>query len=704
MTFYNQEIHNIGKIITFGSLNISLTLRLEKNDIQSLNINIHKIKSPKDLSFIIENENLWERIELSSKNELINTLIHMNRIKRIKNIVAYLIFDKIEFKEDTIKFQKLLDYILLINGIVIYSYPICDSKSNISFNIIYKNKTIKISLYGEEENNIYPEENENNINKEKYLIDEENKYDDDNSIGLFKNIPEEQVNFDDFKYLYLHLNEFSYGGQFSDIFKLKEFYNFLNHIKNNFKTKIILNFGENMKNCGKYLFELIKIVDIHIFRNKSELFDLLIKKKEIDDIKKQNNNRKLIENYKAQNNNKVKKVISLTNRSKSKNSLLSDFSISKINNNSGLKYTSFYINKKPENKCQSLKKLLINKSIKISQNLKKNLYFNKNNIFNYIRELIYNSHEQIINHKKNDKIGIYLDEYKKIYIINYKKLKFKPDIKEYEFNIYPKSNVHNLKEIQNINNILSINYSLFTYIIYGCILSTILDDISQEKENYYLFYLYIRLSILKILSIIKNGMEIPKNRDFYLIELNKRELNKIINDENNKKKENGFINDFSNCENKNNYNSIENFNTLYKEGLTHNDSFISKSSINSYKTNDKIFMKFLKDRKKQQKNLKYQLLTKNKDMRKTLYNNGIPDFSIYLTREQRKKLINTKLPLLKQENKNSTINIFLNAKISKINIKEKQNSISIDEKIKTLDTSKYKEIIFQPTPKEKDNF
>ena len=702
MIFYNQEIHNIGKIITFGSLNITLTLRLEKNDIQSLNINIHKIQSSKDLSFVIENENLWERIELSSKRELLNTLVHMNRIKRIKNIAAYLIFDKIEFEEDTINFQKLLDYILLTNGIVIYSYPICKSKSNIYFNLIYKNKTIKILLYGEEEIN-YNEIKENIINKEKHLIDEENKNEDENSIGLFSKIPEEQVNFDDFKFLYLHLNDYSYGGQFCDIFKLKEFYNFLNHIKNNFKTKIILNFGENLKNCGKYLVELIKIVDIHIFRNKSELFDILIKKKEIDEIKKQKSNRKLIENFKAQNNNKVKKVISLTNRSKSKNSLLSDFSFNKINNKSGLKYTSFYINKKSENKCQSLKNILINKSIKISQNLKKNLYLYKNNIFNYIRELIYNPNGPINNNKKNDKIGIYLDDYKKIYILKYQRLKFKPDINEYEFNIYPKSNIHNLKEIENINNILSIHYSLFTYIIYGCILSTILDDISQENENYYLFYFYIRLSILKILSIIKNGMEIPKNRDFYLIELNKKELNKIINDENRKKKENGFNNDFSNCDNKNNYDSIDKFNTLYKEGLTHNDSFLLKSTISSYKTNDKIFMKFFKDRKNKENNLKFHLLTKNKDMRKSLYNTGIPDFSIYLTKEQRKKLINVKLPFLRHEKKNSMINIFLNTKISKINIKEKQDNISIDEKRKTFDTSKYKEIIFQPTPKEKDH-
>jgi len=70
MTFYNQELRNIGKIITLGSLNLSLTLRLEEYELKSFHINIRKIKSLKDLSFVIENEEIWERIELLTSSEL----------------------------------------------------------------------------------------------------------------------------------------------------------------------------------------------------------------------------------------------------------------------------------------------------------------------------------------------------------------------------------------------------------------------------------------------------------------------------------------------------------------------------------------------------------------------------------------------------------------------------------------------------------
>ena len=76
----------------------------------------------------------------------------------------------------------------------------------------------------------------------------------------------------------------------------------------------------------------------------------------------------------------------------------------------------------------------------------------------------------------NDKTGIYLDEYKKIYIVNYKISVFYPKLTEYDLNIYPKSNVYNLKEINKIKDLLTKDNDKYTYILYGCILSTIVDE------------------------------------------------------------------------------------------------------------------------------------------------------------------------------------------------------------------------------------
>ena len=103
----------------------------------------------------------------------------------------------------------------------------------------------------------------------------------------------------------------------------------------------------------------------------------------------------------------------------------------------------------------------------------------KNNIYDYIYELILSSDSKILFPQFEVKLGIYLEDFKKIYITDYKKIKLRPLTSEYDLNIYPKANIHSLKEIDRIRDILYSNYSKFSYMIYGCILSTILDHIPK---------------------------------------------------------------------------------------------------------------------------------------------------------------------------------------------------------------------------------
>ena len=125
-----------------------------------------------------------------------------------------------------------------------------------------------------------------------YEEDEEKSKESDNDtdIGLFGRLPENEINFNEFKYIYIHLKDYIYGGEFQDLFKLQEIYNFLKKIQNNSKIKIILNFTENLRYYGKYLIKFLKIADIHIFRKKAELVEILIKKKELENKMKEKKN------------------------------------------------------------------------------------------------------------------------------------------------------------------------------------------------------------------------------------------------------------------------------------------------------------------------------------------------------------------------------------------------------------------------------
>ena len=757
MNLYSQEMQNIGKLITFGSLNLCLTLKLEKTEIQNLKINFRHLKTINDLNFIIENEYFWERIELSSKNELLSTLFHMNKIKRVKNIVAYLVYERLQLNEEQMKFQRLLDYILLTNGVVIYYFDICKCKMNISFKIVYKNYVKKVIFLGDEE---YDEEDTNlenqnsidyndsilyNINNTSKTIDEyvksnnniskgkietketkekedekiptveeeeeESNEDDDNedNIGLFERLPENEVNFGEFKYIYIHFRDYILDGEFSGLFKFGEIYNFLKKIKKDSKVKIIFNFSEGLKSYWKYVIKFLKISDIHIFRKKSELLEILIKLNEKENKTRIKKNKILLDVLKARKSHYIKKIKPIRNRNESQNSSQPRLKLNKLYKISGENPDNDYYLKRLENNVnQSLKNIILAKSQSLSVDNKKRVLIDKTNMFNYVHKILFSPKLNLSQEYFKNKLGIYLDDFKKIYIADYKRTKPRPDIIEYDFNIYPKSNVHKLKEIEILREILYSRYSMFSYIIYGCILSTILDDIIKGKESYYLFYFYIRVSVLKILSLLKKGTPIPTNKEFYIVELKKNELKKIISDENTKKKENGFNMNYLHKNYKlipkkierlkspvpkvDKFGALKMDYTLSKEIFSETNNILNETNSGTlnndfYTITNQRFMRLTRER-----NFNRGFLTKKHEKKKSFSSfGGIPEYAVYLSKKDRRKLklIKNRLPPIKIQKKNKFE--FMNSKL------EQYKNEKEGEEEEKIDISKYKEITFQPT-------
>ena len=94
--------------------------------------------------------------------------------------------------------------------------------------------------------------------------------------------------------------------------------------------------------------------------------------------------------------------------------------------------------KKTLNKSQSSENIYFPKYLNIKFNRYKDASIDKNNIYHYLREIIYISNIKEKHPNYNDKLGIYLDEYKKLYIVKYRKTSFLPSLTEYNLNIYPK--------------------------------------------------------------------------------------------------------------------------------------------------------------------------------------------------------------------------------------------------------------------------
>jgi hypothetical protein len=83
---------NIGNLLSYGSINLTLTLELYENDFIQNNIEWKKLNNLSSLNFLKENNNLWERIKLSSTDQKMQLLLHMNKILKEKIKIKHICF------------------------------------------------------------------------------------------------------------------------------------------------------------------------------------------------------------------------------------------------------------------------------------------------------------------------------------------------------------------------------------------------------------------------------------------------------------------------------------------------------------------------------------------------------------------------------------------------------------------------------------
>ena len=133
------------KICSIGILDINLNLILRKTQAENYKFNINKYNTVEDLEDLFypkknENENIYninyiDYISLSSNNNLINTLLYINRAYKIKTFVEFIMLNQMEFSESTKFVRKLLQEIFYRNYFFIIENKILDIPSEIKFTI-----------------------------------------------------------------------------------------------------------------------------------------------------------------------------------------------------------------------------------------------------------------------------------------------------------------------------------------------------------------------------------------------------------------------------------------------------------------------------------------------------------------------------------------------------------------------------------------
>ena len=300
-----------GDLLSFGSINLLLTLNLEKEDMHKYGANWHNLKSLENLDFITDNTELWKKVELSSTNDTINILLQINQSSKKLVKIGYVGFKKITYKDKQVDFYDFIETVTKQNGLYITSCDVCKCIISIQLLLKYKNKEKIFLLSGvstpitkqDKKNKVDKNDNKNNNNgqenyknddknndneeKKKYNDDmkkeKENKSEEEDQDNPLSNITDDIINPGDFNYIYFNFSDYTIG-EFNGRIKIEHLYEYFQNLKMTTKSKIILNLKDEILNQNdENIKDLLSLTDMYIFYNKNKLYNILKQIKEQED-------------------------------------------------------------------------------------------------------------------------------------------------------------------------------------------------------------------------------------------------------------------------------------------------------------------------------------------------------------------------------------------------------------------------------------
>ena len=628
----NPKLEKESHILVLGELDIILKIDFKDEDLEIKPEDDSSIKKggPKkyykfrhlneisSLSFLQNNNDIINRIQLTSKKELIKLLLIGNRNSEKKSIIDYICFGAPIFEKDELFFNSFLDSITKKYGIIFNKKPL-------NINAGY---SIKIEMtYGSQ--------------KKEILVESEGRHEheEDNDIKEEGDSPQDDNNIleDDFDEDY-HLNEamiknlipkFRRRNMLCNMYPLFNkydmlYFNFedLNKISKNFKIEYML-----------------------------ELIDFFKKKKSIIFV-----NYYMLEKDKEKIDNNPKKDEKIPSlQIKSSKRILTKEEYLEIINRFYYVTDVYFFDKK-----QSIKNFNDHYNLFTTDDSKK--IISSRNVYDYFIKGIATGTE---NEVPNEKTGIFLDEFNEFCIIHVNKNNL-VEKEEYDPHPFPKINTHNIKEVSIYKDIIKKNKNDF----YSLFLSELVISISHNINYLSISPLIIYPSYLtgmdlikKKIECIKNGVKIDENDEkFYKIKKHPKiisqELDKITKGE----KEGKFLLDCTNkiTSNKKEYISLFDFHLknffsseIIRKNLE-NKGFIDSEGYILY---DPLYKDAMgnntKKKKFTEKQMKDKIISEMKDIKiQTMMNDkNINDINLF-TNENFNMTTEIKIPFVKEKNEN----------------------------------------------------
>ena len=583
-----------GSLLSYGCLNLTLTLELKEKDLEQNNLIWENIKNYNSLSFLNNNKNLWNRVKLSSTNSTLQTLLHMNKILDKKIKLKHICFRNINYQSNQSVFKDFVNTVTNNNGLYLESHSVCPCELSIQLRLRFKNRRRLFVLCGEktsldddddddgdydmkEEDNVLLEEGmdydalpdmgESNV-VETFDIEEQK---DNEEYNPFIDLPKEVNNVNDFSFIYFNYED--YNGNEENTFQgkitIKYLYNYFIYLRKNHRNnKIVLNMGFQIDNIDLEVKDLLSITSIAVFYEKNKLLQILNNfRNEEEKIKREQEyfrhyyDKKLkseeIKEY-LNEEDKRSSIFEYLKRRTSENNILERNNLSELSEEFYkplFRHTRYNKNNKNLYAIK-LNKWRYNNITKEKEEevvkIKDNKYFiplTKVEMFNYYKNEI--CEKDLDMTPTEDKMIIVLDELSKLYIVQFNKSYEKPFVLDLDLKLYEQINVHNINKIKHYKETIKANLEEYTILYIGYLLSALMNFTSNENkvsEDAALFIGYYsgQKILKKIVQMEVDENSLPNSDSFYNPNLTKEEIDDLIQQAEKRRKEIKFILDGNN--------------------------------------------------------------------------------------------------------------------------------------------------------------
>ena len=495
-------------ILSLGHYDIDYYITLSEEDMLKFHIeDVTQLKKYEDISFIIENQYLWQKIQLKTENRFINLLLYLNKISNDSN-KSYLEF--IPYEEPVFYNEAVKNMLKTVNDFNFFFVNNCSLNPETKK---YFSLTIK---YNDQETifNFDKGENDNEIQKESG--EEKNKEEEKKGDTYLKN---ENNPFNKIKCDCPQYNYFICSIEESlSIKPYEDFIEFVIYAKLNYGALLAIEYGNisdnfNDKESMTLLNKLYLITDIFLFDEIDAIYNF---KKHYEIFTKEKSKKKYFangenlsdeqsQNNKSEFNDDIKSQISIQNNIKQKNL----------------------------NRYNSVTRRRKDMTVK--------------DLFEYFKKTIAcNGALSIL----NSKLGIFLD-------VNFSKVTFievpmniKATLLSYDIKPYPKLSHNNVDLVELYKGILRQKRDFFKSIFFAGILNKIFHI---KRKNFgmdvlYSGYLTGHEIVKRLLHLTTNEIPFPDNPKFYLVKINDNEVDEYVKKEYYNKKESKFVLDCTNLE------------------------------------------------------------------------------------------------------------------------------------------------------------